>query len=46
MGAVCFGRWIRSFYIEHMNNLRASLNGALHWAGEATSMDFYGYVNQ
>ncbi|KAF8316790.1 amine oxidase [Clavulina sp. PMI_390] len=40
-----WSNWPPSFYIEHMHNLQASLEGTLHFAGEATSQDFYGYLH-
>ncbi|KAL8277358.1 hypothetical protein RQP46_010198 [Phenoliferia psychrophenolica] len=32
-------------YREHMNNLRASIGGRVHFAGEYTSLDYYGYLH-
>lgn len=41
-----FGTWrTDSFYLEHMHNIRASLSGRLHFAGEATSLSYYGYLH-
>lgn len=28
-----------------MHNIRASVNGRLHFAGEATSLSYYGYLH-
>ncbi|KAF8316802.1 hypothetical protein DL93DRAFT_2165923 [Clavulina sp. PMI_390] len=40
-----YSNWPPSFYLEHMYNLRASVKDRLHFAGEATSLSYYGYVH-
>ncbi|KAF8325846.1 amine oxidase [Cantharellus anzutake] len=40
-----YSNWPASFYVEHMNNLRGSLAATVHFAGEATSGDYYGYMH-
>jgi polyamine oxidase len=41
-----YSNWPPSFYIEHLDNLRANV-GRLHFAGEATSRKYFGafYLN-
>ncbi|KAF8316776.1 amine oxidase [Clavulina sp. PMI_390] len=40
-----WSNWPPSFYLEHMHNLRASMHDRLHFAGEHTSLSYYGYLH-